>query len=704
MPVNYLKKRLLIGLMLPMQLFAQDDFSIIRKNIVDGLQFDFTDAAVIKKVVIYQPQQLPDGSWKDIDYKDNSITIWKPAEHLERLKIFAIATSKPNGFYYQNSSLQSGILAGLRYWNKQDAQSKNWWHNEIATPQTLGEILLTLQESGSSFPKGLMDTLVNSMKKGNPYDKTGANKLDIALHYLYRACITKDASLMDSATSEAFQPISFTTKEGLQYDYSYLQHSTQLQISSYGLVFLSGEYKVASWLQGTAYALSGEKLKLLDTYFTQTFLPTIRGRYIDFNTEGRGISRTDILDKLSLAGKSNQLSLLALAKKVNPVHAALIDTALLRITQKEAPGYGISPSHIHFWKGDYTLHLRKNYSFNVRTASTRTKRTETGNKENLLGKFLPDGSTNIQRSGSEYYNIMPVWEWDKIPGTTSRDFVKDQSIDVQWGEPGSTSFVGGVSDSVYGVTTYDMNYNDVQAKKSYFFFDNEVVCLGAGISSGSAENIITTLNQCWLQGKAIVGFDNKTEYVKKSKAFTNPSWAWHDRIGYFFPAETNMTVSTQSQSGNWALINASRSKDKISGDVFKLWINHGAKPSNASYAYIVVPGIDLKQATTYKSAAIIILANTSSIQAVQHDGLNILQVVFHEAGTISANDISITADKPCVILLNKANNTISVADPTQKIEEVSISLNAHNKNVKLNCTLPKGNYAGSSVHYKIAYQ
>ena len=84
---------------------------------------------------------------------------------------------------------------------------------------------------------------------------------------------------------------------------------------------------------------------------------------------------------------------------------------------------------------------------------------------------------------------MPIWEWDKIPGVTSRDFKTDQQMTVQWGESGSTEFVGGVSDGKYGATVYDMNYNDVKAKKSYFFFDDEVVCLGAGINSEAAENV-----------------------------------------------------------------------------------------------------------------------------------------------------------------------------------------------------------------------
>jgi chondroitin AC lyase len=697
------QKAAVIFLLLPLQLLAQHDFSIIRKNIVENLQGGMKDAAIEKQVKNILTLQSDDGSWSDIDYKDNSITAWKPATHLDRIRLFGIAVSKPGSIFCKNKRLQLSILNGLRYWYQQDPKSKNWWHNEIATPQGLGEIMLLSQ---NFLPTGLQDSLVERMKRGNPYEKTGANKLDEAIHYLYRACITQNALLMDSAVQQAFQPISFTTEEGLQYDYSYMQHGPQLQISSYGLVFLSGEYKVASWVSGTSYALSGEKKEMLNTYFTQTFLKTIRGRYIDFNVEGRGISRPDILDKKSLAGTKKSHALIDLAKDVNPAQAAMLDSAALRLTEAEGPGYGISASHKQFWKGDYTIHLRKKYSFNVRAVSTRTKRTETGNKEDLLGKFLADGSTNIQRSGSEYYNIMPIWEWDKIPGVTSRDFKEDERMTVDWGEMGSTNFTGGVSDGVYGAAVYDMDYNDVKAKKSYFFFDDEVVCLGAGINSNSAENITTTLNQCWLKSDVTISVNGKIEDAKQEDNIANPDWIWQDSIGYVFLQPANIHISAGAQTGNWAAINASRSREEMSGNVFKLWINNGVKPTDASYAYMVLPGIDVKGMNTFNQQNIKIVENSTFIQAVKNEELQMIQVIFYKAGTISDNGVSISADIPCVVLLkniSSKNITMFVADPSQKMSEVNITLKTSllNGEKKLNCKLPSGNYAGSSAEFLV---
>jgi len=45
--------------------------------------------------------------------------------------------------------------------------------------------------------------------------------------------------------------------------------------------------------------------------------------------------------------------------------------------------------------------------------------------------------------------------------------------------PGATAFAGGVSDSLYGASAFELNFDSVTAKKAWFFFDKEVVCLGA---------------------------------------------------------------------------------------------------------------------------------------------------------------------------------------------------------------------------------
>ena len=653
---------------------GQDEFDRIESKIIAHLK---TDADTTYNLSI-----KTDGSWSDIDYLSKSETNWAPLMHLQRVKQFSL----------QKNIAPAKVITALRYWLRANPKSNNWFQNDIASPTAIGEILMLLSKS-KIVPISLQDSLVNRMQQGDVAKAIGANKLDIAIHMLYRACITRNKNVMDSAVNEAFIPISLSNKEGLQPDYSYRQHGPQLQIASYGQVFLMGEYKVASWLIGTSYALPAEKLKMLDHYLIHTFLKTIRGRYIDFSTEGRGISRNDILDKLSIT-----TNLLKFAKQVNPNNIDVLTEAEERIQQRKLPSYQVKPDHAYFYRSDYTLHVRPTYSFNVRTVSKRTIRTETGNRENLVGKFLPDGATNIQRSGDEYFNIMPLWEWDKIPGITSRDYAVDQRTTLEWGERGVGSFIGGTSDGRYGTTVYDLNYNEVTAKKAWFFFDDEVVCLGTGISSFAKEPITTSVNQAWQKGKVSAFTDH---IVDASAGFTarEAQWVWHDSVGYYFPNRGLLSLSNENQTGSWATINANRSKAEVKGKVFKLWFNHGIDPDNQSYAYVVKPGVSEHDMMNKDNSSIKIISNTSAIQAVMHSKLRMIQIVFYETGSLTVEGNTIKVDQPCVLFIKDIDSQspmVCVSDPTQTLTDININFNTASALL----SFPQGAHKGATTSFQ----
>lgn len=673
---------------------AQDEFDIVRKNVVSHLK----EISKFSKEDIehLQHSQQLDGSWKDIQYGDAAITLWSPLLHLQRIKKYCIAVNEK-----YDAKLEAQIISGLTYWLQVSPKSKNWWYNDIATPLAIGEILLLMDEAKLVDAKACKDLLLESMKRGDPYKQSGANKIDIAMHYMYRACATKDEFLMNSAVKELFASIEVSSQEGLQYDYSFQQHGKQLYLAGYGAVFLMGEYKAAATVTNTKFALSNEKLNILHTYLTQTFLRAIRGRYSDFNIEGRSISRPDILDKKNAVQdgyEENMLEIFALAKKVNPAKAFEIQSAISRIKESKSPSFGIEDYHKHFYCSDYTLHQRKDYSFNIRTVSARTKRTETGNGENLYGQFLADGATNIQRTGSEYFNIMPLWDWDKIPGITCRNFSNNQPATVEWGENGSTEFVGGVSDGKYGCTVYDMNYNNVTAKKAYFMFDKEVVCLGAGINSLEEENIATALNQCWLKGKVSLG-TNKLLMTENEK-LDNPSWIWHDKIGYYFLQSTKATVSTATQKGSWKYINKGYSDASIEGRVFKLFIDHGTKPIDETYAYCVLPNVSLQNMTPKIVNNIAIVSNNKEIQAVANTSLKMLQICFYQPQTLAYKQLKISVDKPCLIFvknIDRSEPEIWVSDPSQKQTDVSITVQIKNSSSTKKIILPVNENKGKSM-------
>ena len=671
--------------------FAQADyFSIIMKRVFENEIQLYKNKE--KPVLEVMASQQPDGSWKDVNYQGQEMTMWSATAHMERMLNMAGAYANPNSSLKGKKNVYAGIVNGLQFWLKADPKSKNWWHNEIDIPQKLGELLIMMRYASKKLPPDMEKQLIERMQRGNPDAKTGANKTDIAMHYFYRALLTADNSLLNHSLQQLFMPVSLVDgEEGLQYDYSYLQHGPQLYISGYGEEFIKGVLKISTYVTGTPYAMSKEKVALFSNFYRNSYLKTIRNNYIDFSVHGRGVSRPNILLKKAEVPRMKSL--------------VLQDTDNSLYWGKTIQSWNNNTSdntacHHHFWKGDYTIHRRPAYSFNVRIVSNRTKRTEAGNSENLYGNFLPDGATNIQVEGPEYYNIMPVWEWDKIPGTTSKDYEEDPRMTEFWGVSGNNTFAGGVSDSLYGVTAYQLQYDGVKANKAWFFFDDIIVCLGSGLQSAGSEHLVTTVNQVWLKGAVSVDGTNFNANTNELKDLPAQSLVFHNNIAYYFPEATKIGISNAAQSGSWYRINNAHPKEMITGNVFKMWIDHGAAPQNASYAYMVIPGAATAKGVNQQKA-INILGNNTTCQAVYHSGLKIYQAVIYEPETITLGNITVKADNPCLLQYKiGADGAIHLylADPLQAIDTLNLLIGKADgsKPKLLKVPMPGGPYKGST--------
>lgn len=696
-----MKKTLLVLLLLSCwnTLRAQTEYTIIMDRIRADVLSTASNVTTLDNGVTSTLATLqPNGSWPDISYAYSSTT-YTADQHINRVKNFVIAYSKSNSSYYHDTTLFNAITSSLTYWDTSDPQSWNWYHNQISNPQTLGEILIVLENSPQPLNATLRSNLISQMNRGVPANQTGANKLDVATHFIYRGCLTANASVMNTGVTEAFYPILLTTAEGIQPDLSYQQHGPQLYTFGYGFVFVNGEVKVAHYLRGTSYALSGTKLALFSDFVRNAYLKVMRGKYIDFSVNGRSISRNN---NLSQGGTSSLLNKL---KQLDTAHVAEYDQVIARVNGTQPTSYMVNPTHTQFWHSDYTVHHRPGYFFGLRNVSNRTAKSENGNGENLKGYYLSEGATNITVSGTEYHNIFPVWDWARIPGTTV-PVITTFPLRTAWGVNfGTAAFSGGVSDSLYGATALAFNDYNTQARKAWFFFDNEVVCLGANINSTAAQAINTTVEQSLLNGAVTVSSNGSVSTLAAGSYSYNNNlkWATHNGISYYFPAGGNIQLSSQAQTGTWNSINNGGSTSSVSMNVFKLWFDHGLNPVNRSYAYYVLPGQNM---ATYDTAAVRIQQNTADVQAVRHVGLNIWQVIFYKAGTFSNDSVTITVDRACAIMLKNvgsANVALSIADPAQSSDPVNVYITTPGipDARHLACNMPSGNNAGASVLYNV---
>jgi chondroitin AC lyase len=676
-------------------------------------------------------------AFNDIDYNDTEGRLhdWYALTHIDRLKDMVFAYTMPNNNYYQNDDLYNKIIKLLTYWaNNHPPENTNWWHNDIPEPQRLGILLIQMRKGKEKVPATLESKLITDrMKPGRHRGQayfTGANRVDIATHWVYGACLNRDAALLPTATAEVYYPLQLVTGEGLQYDYSFFQHGNQLYIGGYGDEMIKGVTLIASYVAGTEFAIPEAKRDILSAFMLRTWLPSIRGQYLMWNVTGRGMSRVNTLSKNGASIYAERMI------AIDPAHAEEYRNAVKRMRKEEPANYGVSDESTHFYRGDYTLHTRANYSANVRLVSTNTKTIEYGNDENLKNYYLSDGSMNIVTHGGEYYDIFPVWDWTRIPGVTApqRPFVQDPNYTHasdgssnpylphggNTGNTGTSTFAGGVSDSLYSVTAY--NYapggtygTGVGGRKGWFFFDDEIVCLGAAINSNASVSnydIFTTLNQTHLKGDVSysVGGTVGTLPAQTEQIYeTAPDWVWHDGTGYVFPQGGSVGVSNKTQTGNWYDINLSMPNEPVSGDVFTLYLNHGKAVTNADYAYVLTPGMTANQTSEYAAnLPVEILANTDSMQVVHHKGLGIWSMIFYKRATFEGSDIALKTNGPGALILKRQDGfySLHVASPARASSVLlATRIPATAKEWKsMTCSLSTGNYAGSSKAYTIIPQ
>lgn len=446
-----------------------DDFEIIMERIFNDYQKSPNTPTLDQNVNELLNTLLPDGSWPDINYGDNSQTNWSPNIHLKRLGSLTKAYTRSSSSLFEDTALYGRIVQAMQFWTNLDPEpaSTNWWYRSISVPQEVGRILISMRFSQQGISQQLESDMIKWMLKSVPITtspgKDGSNLTDICQHMIMRACLIEDGDLLSYAVTQSTNSIFITTGEGIQRDYSFRAHGPQLYIYGYGREYLSGIRNIAVYTTGTAYAITPEKIDIISGFTRKGFIKTARGAYSDYNAFGRGISRAN--------ATRTDINLIEQVKSFDlEVHENEYELAIQGMRGQIPLELSISPDNTHFWRSDYTVHHRPSYMFSVNSVSTRTVKTEMGNGENIKGHYLTEGSNFIAVTGDEYFNIYPVWDWNKIPGTTIPES-ESYPLRASWGtNPGKTSFVGGVSDGLYGASTFTMDDYQTKAKKILVLF------------------------------------------------------------------------------------------------------------------------------------------------------------------------------------------------------------------------------------------
>lgn len=619
-----------------------------------------------------------DGSFAGINYqaKDGS-----PRKHIQNLIVLAVAYANPENAYHSNSELRSAYLKSLNFWIDTNNESSNWWFRYIPYPKELSKSVI-LMTSEIKKDKILFDKTIKYLRWSYANSTlgrlTGANGADIIIGSLAASILIENDEQMMDFKNKMTELLTIQPVEGIQPDYLFAQHcgkGRQLYFTNYGKEFVNSVLFYLEFCDNTNYQTPG--VELLQDLFINGVQWIFYNKHYDPNNSGRYNSSDQYFAQIK--GLSDRIQKLNCSKK------AELKKACSRIT-----GENTLAGNRMFWRFDYMINRRANYMVSTRMASTRTVGSEAGNGDGEFNFYSGNGTNYLFVSGTEYdRDYFKKFNNRQFPGITAEQDSDPLPI-PNWGENANngSSFAGGVSDSTYGACAMILDRRGLKAHKAWFYFDNEYICLGAGINETAGKaNVYTTVNQCNADGTAWFSANGQQQKLKDQQRLKNTDWVFHGKTAYF------------------NLDKASEFRLASDTSLFSININHGINPQNQTYAYLVKPATQSASEAAKYQIPVTIVANNSKIQAVKHESLNLIEIIFYQAGKLQvANNQSITADAPCAVIWNKAKSELHMANPlceTANPKEIHITVFQNNQEKRYTASMPDVVFAGKSVILKL---
>ena len=703
-----------------------DQYDVLRQKWFDtivGTGYDTNDAAVASRLTSIA--NSANSYWSSMDKSPSRTYLWSDtasttdssdvSTSYSRLRNMALAYATAGNSLYTNASLLADVISGLDWmntnrYNAATAQYDNWFDWEIGTPLQLTDICVLLYDRLSSVQR---TNYMNAVEHQTPVpDMTGANKVWKARAVGVRGCLVKDAAKL-ALTRDAFSVVFpyVTSSDGFYTDGSFIQHTYHPYTAGYGASLLANMAPVLSWLSGSTWTVTDPAQTNLYQWVFDSYQPIIyRGVAWDF-VRGRAISRSN--NSPQETGHSIVDSILQIAQFAPADDAARMksmvkywaqsDTVLdfvaglglptLMLAKQLMADTNVTPrgeliGHYTFGSMDRVVHLGRGYGFGLSMCSSRIANFESINGENLHGWFTGDGMTVLYNADLNQYgdSYWPTVDPYRLPGVTAdptHNKLPAQSVSTDSQAQGQStrtaySWVGGATLGNYGAAGMQLDGWNVTltGKKSWFMFDDEVVCLGAGITSTDSRPIETTVEN----RKLASGGDNaftvngtaKSRTLGWTETLTNANWAHlagnvtGSDIGYYFPQPATLAAVREARTGSWNNINVGGSTNLITRNYLRMSFEHGSNPANASYQYALLPGRAARQVADYAAnPQFVVLTNTTAAQGVSETQLGITAVNFWNNTNTTAGII--TCDRQASVLVQNSGAFIDVAasDPTQ---------------------------------------
>lgn len=430
----------------------------------------------------------------------------------------------------------------------------NWWDWKIGSPNALIPIMLIVEDELTAEQKAnylaLFDKLVPSTYDvGSNALETGKLAIGSALLQNNPKKVLKVQSALDNlflyvdnnrnTASQLFGDRCEDRGQGFYTDGSYIYHTLHPMNGTYGMSQFTATGPFLSLFAGTAFEITNPQADNVADWIYNAFEPLIYQGAMFRMVKGRdpngehssGTSAVNgmiaVLDALSPEDQAKVKSIIkkqVLTDTTVNFYTALGLTQVIELT-KIMEDDSVQPKETYqinkvYHNEDKVMHQRDDFAMGISMSSSRMFNYECINNQNMTGWYVGDGMIeyhvkgDFAQSNNAYWaNINPY----RLPGTTV-DTQERQAVTIAQGNEylSSKDFVGGVSDGTYGAaamwlesyhndTDYGKNGGDyggpapahdcnLQAKKSYFMFDDEVVCLGTDVNASNGYNVLTVVD------------------------------------------------------------------------------------------------------------------------------------------------------------------------------------------------------------------
>ncbi len=559
----------------------------------------------------------------------------------------------------------------------------NWWDWDIGSSQKIVDIIILIRDEIS---QDRVDEWLVALNEYIPYPSgTMANRVDIAYAVMGAAALQQDYERL--AISRDFLDecaVYVETGDGFYSDGSFIQHSVIAYTGSYGPIMLEALSKIMLATADTCFRFSDEMIENQYSWAIDSYVPLMYHGAFYGHVRGRSISRTSTDVGLGLTAVRGMIRMTKYMTKADDIK--LTKSILKEYAEYNGAYYraSLSPYDLSIYDGimadtsvsartdfqfakvfarmDRPIAQLTNYGVGISLSSSRIAKYEAINDENGRGWYTGDGMLYIYTTVNDYepdfwHNV----NYYRLPGTTVTTVQRvNENINAS-NHLSRYDFVGGtalgtsmVAAMEFESATEKMTLNStLKGKKAWFVFDNEIVCLGAGLSCSDSYNTETIIENRRLAATEKFLADGTEVKLSEGTLSGKKSLFIENFGGVYLPGDK--TVSFKRTTGNVPFL--------------ELYFDHGKNFKNDTYAYVLLPTMTSDQTNAYSSAPEIeILTCTEKVMAVRDKSSGMTGYIFWEKGSFNG----ITVSAPCTVLVS--DKEVAAADPTQKLTSLTVQI------------------------------